>query len=147
MPTTTVAEVTAYAHCVTPRCRGYQQAEVRGILKEDTYTYAERGGDLPGPENSFVYLSFAKEDEDAPCPHCGERRDLSLEPRRQYANISGHNPEGLLDIEPYDPRRQAEVAATPPNNEEREKMLGEIAELRGMVTALLATKPQEPEDE
>jgi hypothetical protein len=146
MPTQTVAQVEAYAHCTQPRCPGYREEAVRGVRTEDAYTYAERGGDLPGIESSFVYLTFANEEE-IPCPHCGRPRDISPTSRPQYANLSGFAQDGLLDVEPFDAAKQVEVAGQPVRDDERESMLTEIAELRGMVTALLGQSkpPEEPE--
>lgn len=147
MPTQTVAEVEAYAHCTNPRCAGYREEAIRGIRTEDAYTYAERGGDLPGIESSFVYLAFANEEEIA-CPHCGRSRDIAATSRPQYANLSGFSQEGLLDVEPFDAAKQVEMAGQPVRDEEREAMQEKIAELSGMVQVLLAQHqspaPEEP---
>lgn len=129
MPTITQEAVTAYAHCVQPRCQGYQQQEVEAVREEAGFTYAERGGDLPGTEASFVSLRFADDDK-APCPHCGGHRDLSLTARRQYPAVSGFDPNGLLDIQPYDPGKQAQVAATPPTDSERLALEQEREQIR-----------------
>lgn len=135
MPTPTITQVRAYAHCVRPRCPGYREQEVDAVRREDFYTYAEKGGDLPGIENSFVYLDFADEDERA-CPSCGQARDLSATARPQYQNISGHDPNGLLDIEPFDPHKQAEIRQQPVADEERQRMESENAELRERLARL-----------
>jgi hypothetical protein len=147
MPTTTAAEVTAYAHCTEPRCRGYRQEQVQVVRTEDAYTYAEKGGDLPGIENSFVHWAFADPSE-ATCRHCGATRDISEAPRPQYANISQFDPEGLLKLQDqgveFDPQAQAEYRAAPVVDEERQAMQSKIDELSGMVQVLLA-QSQQPE--
>jgi phage terminase large subunit GpA-like protein len=130
MPTLTETEVRAFAHCVHPRCPGYQQEEVDAIRSEDSWTYAEQGGDLPGTERSFVRLRFADE-KNTPCPHCGTARDLSADKRRQYANLSGYDPQGLLDVEPFDAAKQHEV-----RDSDKERIEAENAELRERLAKL-----------
>src|SRR4051794_39296022 len=107
MPTTTAAEVLAYAHCTEPRCKGYRQQQVMAVRTEDAYTYAERGGDLPGTENSFVRHAFADPAE-AICEFCGSPRDISENARPQYQNISQFDPDGLIKLQDegveYDPQ-------------------------------------------
>ena len=90
-------EITAYAHCSTPTCEGYDQQEVKVQRVEEAKTYIENGGDLPFFENSFVNLRFVSED-DRPCPHCGRARELAEQPRAAYQNLSGYDPDGLRKI-------------------------------------------------
>lgn len=134
MPTITQEKVSAYAHCVQPRCRGYQQEEVEALREEAAFSYAERGGDLPGTEASFVSFRFA-DDDNAPCPHCRGHRDLSPTPRRQYPSVSGFDPNGLLDIQPYDPAKQQEILQSPVADDERKEFEQERQSFRDEMIA------------
>lgn len=139
MPTITEVPIQAYAHCIDARCQGHEQEQVEAIRKEDSFTYAERGGNLPGTENSFVRVRFADEAE-SNCRHCGRIRELSETPRRRYdGSLSGHDPMGLLEVDPFDATKQpgTDVVA------ERDQLREEVAELRGMMTVFLAS--QQPE--
>lgn len=134
MPTIAEMPIKAYAHCIDARCPGHEQEQVEAIRKEDSFTYAERGGNLGGTENSFVRVRFADESEST-CRQCGRIRELSETPRRKYdGSLSGHDPMGLLDVEPFDPAKQpaTDVVA------ERDQLREEVAELRGMMTAFMA---------
>jgi hypothetical protein len=108
MPTLTETPVDAYAHCVEPRCQGTNQEPVKAIRKETAHTYRERGGDMPGIEASWVVLAFENEDE-INCPHCGRTRELSVEQRKTYAALSGHDPMGLLGAPKFDAKKQREL--------------------------------------
>jgi len=109
MPTVTDTEVEqAYAHCTQPRCPGNSQEQVRGIARETSHSFVERGGDLPGTESSWVHMIFADE-ADIPCPACGKAREITDQRRKTYPALSGHNPMGLLETDPFDARKQTEL--------------------------------------
>lgn len=129
MPTVTEQAVTAFAHCIVSRCAGNNQESVQAIRVETGHSYEDLGGDWPFVERSHVSVRFADE-ADAVCPHCGERREVTLEQRKQYAPLSGHDPMGLLDIQPFDPRLQNELRQQPLADPERERYERENAELR-----------------
>jgi hypothetical protein len=135
MPTVTDIETEGYAHCAIARCPGNAQEQVKAIRRETSRTYREMGGDAPGVESSWVTLLFADE-EQRDCPHCGKPRELSAEPRVQYAPLSGHDPMGLLGVPQFDPARQQEIRTAPPTNEEREQWESTIRELREQIEAL-----------
>lgn len=126
--------IQAFAHCINPRCPGHNQEELEVTRTETSHAYRDRGGDMPGIEASFV--TFQLSEEDAPCPHCGRDREVSDQPRRTYAPLSGHDPMGLLQVNQFDPQRQAEVRQVPPVDEERQAMEAENKLLRERLDAL-----------
>lgn len=112
MPTITQTPVKAYAHCLNARCPGYEQVEVDAVQETAAYTFGEMGGDgvfAQFVQNSIVEHKFA-DPEKAPCPGCGSPREVSREPREVYAAQSGHDPMGLLAMDPFDAQKQAQVA-------------------------------------
>lgn len=147
MPTITVTEVAGFAHCRNPRCAGGNQEAVKALRQTDAFSYSERGGDLPGIEASNDYVRFANP-EDAPCPHCGEGREITEQARPSYQSF-GHGPQdALLEIEVgpngsrFDPSKQAELQA-----QDRDKLQAEVSELRGAISVLLAQQGQQPPQE
>lgn len=135
MPTITAAEVVGFAHCRNPRCPGSQQEQVKAIQHIESYSYLERGGDLPGEEMSTVRLTFADEAE-MPCPNCALTREVTAEPRPSYQGEWGEQ-NFLLDIEVgadgsrFDPSKQAEL-----QSQASEKLQEENAELRERLAKL-----------
>lgn len=135
MPTISQAPVEGFAHCRNPRCQGSQQQKVEALRSEESYTFTEKGGDLPGYENSIVRFAFANE-EDKPCPHCGLMREVTESPRPSYDGEWG-NQSFLLDIEEnengsrFDPSKTAELQAAA-----SEKLQEENAELRERMARL-----------
>lgn len=136
MPTVTEMPVKGYAHCRNPRCAGSKQQAVDAIRIEDSYTFVERGGDLPGIETSQIRHVFANED-DRPCPVCSLPREVTDQARPSYENLSGFAQDGLLDIElnddgtRFDPAKQAALQA-----EASDKLSAENAELRERLARL-----------
>lgn len=118
MPTTVDQPIEGYAHCLNPRCAGYAQQQVKAVRRETGFTYVEINGTaegaVPGIERSVVSFLFAA-DKDEACPSCGGVREVSPQPRTQYQNLSGYDPDGLLHIRPGDApdpaALQAEIAA------------------------------------
>lgn len=114
MPAVTTTPIKAYAHCRNALCSGYQQVEVDGLKEVAAYTYGEMGGDdifYSFVQNSIVEYKFA-DPEDAPCPGCGEPREVTGDPRPSYQALSGHDPMGLLGMPKFDAARQNQVVAT-----------------------------------
>lgn len=136
MPTVTELPIKGYAHCRNPRCSGSRQEEVEAVRVEDSYTYTEKGGDLPGTESSMVRIRFASTD-DEPCPACKNTREVTDSPRPSYEGLSGFDQDGLLDIElnangsRFDASKQAELQA-----EASDKLASENAELRERLARL-----------
>lgn len=98
MPSVTETPVKGYAHCRNARCGGYQQQEVDAVREEKAYTFGDGGGDgvfTHMIERSMVSFLFADPGE-APCPSCGEPREVSGEPRPSYQPLSGHDPMFLV---------------------------------------------------
>lgn len=108
MPTVTETPIDGYAHCTQPRCRGNQQEPVKALRVDTSTTYVELGGDMPGVERSHVQFRFA-DPELIKCPFCGTDREVTDQARISYAPLSGHDPLGLLDVRPFDPRLQREI--------------------------------------
>jgi hypothetical protein len=135
MPTQTVTPVRGFAHCVVPRCPGTYESEVDAVKVTTSWTFIERGGDIPGEENSQDAARFADE-TDATCEHCGGHREVSLSPRPQYQPLSGHDPMGLLGMPQYDPNKinlpndeqAAEIAALQKRLEEQGELLKKLVE-------------------
>lgn len=152
MPTEVTVEVVAYAHCPNPRCAGYQQEEVAARQTEESWSYAEQGGDLPGQERSFVRLFFINDGregrpDELHCK-CGLVRELSATPRRQY-RVEGfsHDPMALLDIDPFDPKKQAsqDEELVKENSDLRDR----LSQLEGMMSVFLAQQvpsEQQPQE-
>lgn len=100
MPHETTTAASLLAHCADPRCVGNAQTAVRGTRRTVSYTYGDLGGDanMPGIERSMDYLEFADQ-ADAVCPTCQGPRVLTDQRRVSYAPLSGHSPDGLLQIQ------------------------------------------------
>lgn len=136
MPTITETPIQGYAHCRNPRCPGSRQEQVDVVRVEDSFTFVERGGDLPGYENSNVRFRFTDEDQ-SPCPNCGQHRDVTDTARPSYEALSGYDQSGLLDIEVtengsrFDPAKQAEL-----QTQASDKLAQENAELRERLAKL-----------
>lgn len=123
-----------YAHCNNPRCPGHSQERVEAVRRETSHTYRERGGNAPGVESSYVTLHFADPDE-AACPHCSRNREVSDQPRKSYAPLSGHDPMGLLGVPGFDARKQQEVRQAPLVDPEREALEAQNRELMERLAA------------
>jgi hypothetical protein len=96
MPTITEKPVEAYAHCNNALCPGYGQEKVKAVEEVTEWTFVDNGGDIPGVERSRSLLKFAS-DDDISCGTCGRERELSKDPRRNYENLSGFDPMGLIN--------------------------------------------------
>jgi len=94
MPTVTQKPVQGYAHCRTAMCPGYHQEQIDALEETQAWTIGEKGGDgafAQLVENTMIEFRFADE-KDAPCPSCGERREVTGQPRKQYQPLSGYDP-------------------------------------------------------
>ena len=98
MPTVLETNVVGYASCPDALCPGYEQVEVDVVRREQQFSYLELGGDMPGIERSMVDPAGFSRDEDAACPHCGQRRIPSLDKRPEYPRSSGQDPLRLLNL-------------------------------------------------
>lgn len=133
MATFTQAPVLAYAHCRDARCPGYAQQQIDAIREEASYTFGD--GDRLGAgvlqntvERSHVEY-HAADDADVPCPACGAQREVTGTPRPQYVNESGHDPMGLLALQPDQAGGPVMQYAAGETDEEMETRLrGEIRE-------------------
>jgi hypothetical protein len=140
MPTQTVTPVRGYAHCVVPRCPGTYEQEVDALKVTTSWSFIERGGDIPGEENSQDAARFADE-ADAVCEHCDGHREVSLSPRPQYQPLSGHDPMGLLGMPQYDPNK-----VNAPNDQqaaEIEALRTQLEEQRKLIEQALGQKKDE----
>lgn len=125
MPTIVEVEVDGYVHCALPRCEGNQQEKVKAVKREVSQTYAEEGGNIPGVYRSWV--TYHVDDEVRPCPSCGKPREVSDQPRKTYASMSGYDPMGLIGSPAFNAAKQPSGDAA---------LQAEVAELRAMVSAL-----------
>jgi hypothetical protein len=121
MPTITRTPVTGYAHCAQQltdgelsydlngvpdgedRCEGYKQAPVAAIKEVTAWLF----GDFSTGSDDAMDVALARnvshsherivwaDLDDAPCPFCGVRRELSDQVRPQYAPLGG--PRGNAD--------------------------------------------------
>lgn len=124
MPNFTLTPVKAYAHCRHALCSGYEQVEVDGLREVAAYTYGEMGGDdifTQFVQNSIVEFRFADAD-DAPCPSCGQPREVTGESRPSYAAMSGHDQNGLLNLPKFDAAKQAQRVEHIARSESDEEM-------------------------
>lgn len=119
MPTVTETPHTLFAACTDPKCRGNKQRPIKGFRVETSWTFVERGGDLPGFENSSI--AFRPENDgqdgrpnDGVCPVCEATADITDQVRPLYENLSGFPAsESLKHFGSYKPdkERSAEVDA------------------------------------
>ena len=133
--------VDGFAHCINFVCAGYSQEPVRAVKTVRHDTVGDRGGDgalAMVVENTWEYLRF--EDSAAvPCPHCGEDREVALQARPTYQNLSGFAQNGLVQVAKYD----AAARNTPADEAQAAEMAAqkvELAELRQQMAELLAAK-------
>jgi hypothetical protein len=118
MPTTIDAPLEGYAHCLNPRCPGYAQEPVKALRRETSYTYVELNGtaegSVPGFERSQVSVRVRRRGRRR-VPVLRRRPRDHPQPRTQYQNLSGHDPNGLLNLRPGEApdvgALQAEIAA------------------------------------
>jgi hypothetical protein len=109
MPTVTEKPVQVYAHCGVPTCPGATQAPVEGFEVVTSFSFVDRGGDIPGEEQSNVQFRFA-EPAEAACPSCGRARHITDQAKISYQPLSGFDPMGLLEAEAFDPGKRNTIA-------------------------------------
>lgn len=103
-PVSTDTQIEAWANCQYALCPGSGQEKVPAIRNVVEHSFESRGGDIPGVENSQVYLRFVNE-ADSTCAVCGANRVLSEQVRPTYQPLSGHDPMGLVNgsVARFDP--------------------------------------------
>jgi hypothetical protein len=110
MPTSVETPKSLLKWCPDPRCRGNAQTAAAGIVVETSWTYKERGGDMPGIEMSKITFRFANP-EDANCKICGRNAEISDQVRPVYESLSGFPQDQLLHIDRWNPDKAGEVEA------------------------------------
>lgn len=129
--------VFVYVHCYNGACPNYHnlqanldfERKVPGIREETQYTYVDRGGDMPGIENTHV--SWHVQDEaDAKCSECGDPVNISQNPSYKLMQYGVGPGTGLKGAE-----RAAALAAAKVNEANAAKDV-EIAELRAEMAKL-----------
>jgi hypothetical protein len=125
-PVSTEQEIEAWANCQYALCPGSGQEKVPAVRNVVEHSFESRGGDIPGIENSQVYLRFVNE-TDSTCAVCGAARVLSEQVRPTYQPLSGHDPMGLVNgsVARYDPNYQ-----NTPDDERTAKLEAELAQAR-----------------
>jgi hypothetical protein len=110
-------DVFVYVHCYNQACLKYHnlqegadfEEKVPGIREETSFTYADRGGDMPGIENTHV--KFLPQDEKHMfCDECGDQTNVSGEASRKLATQAVGPGMGLKGAE-----RAAALAAAKSN--------------------------------
>ena len=155
MPAVTETTVDAYAACHDGRCAGYKQEAVQGIVTLTEFSYVDLGGDVPGIERSTTLIRFA-DDNDVPCPVCGEERFISDQVRPIYPNVSGRPQDALLhindsnervrDVELQDARREAEMAQMRVQMERQNAMIERLTREQEPVKRGPGRPRKEPEE-
>lgn len=144
MSTITEETVDAFAHCQSFVCPGYMQEPVQGVRTIRSETLGDRGGDgalAMVVENTWHYLRFANDGAEGkpnqvPCPHCGRDREIALDARPTYQNLSGFAQNGLLEVAKFDSsvrNTKADEAAAA----ELAKANADIAELKQQMQDML----------
>src|SRR4051812_22266017 len=110
-------DVFVYVHCYNQGCLKYHnlqenlnfERKVPGIREEISFTYADRGGDMPGVENTHV--NFMPQDaEHLTCEACGDQLNISGIPSVKLAQYGIGPGTGLKGAE-----RSAALAAAKAN--------------------------------
>ena len=94
MPVVTKTEVPGHVSCRDPRCLGFKERETTVEVQKQEFSYRELGGDLPGNEREAVDVVQG----DEMCEHCGKPQVWYVEPRTEYAQISGQDQLALLNL-------------------------------------------------
>src|SRR3954464_3012626 len=110
-------DVFVYVHCYNQGCLKYHnlqenlnfERKVPGIREETSFTYADRGGDMPGIENTHVTF-MPQEESDWSCPSCGDQLNVSGVPSVKLAQYGIGPGTGLKGAE-----RSAALAAEKAN--------------------------------
>lgn len=129
--------VFVYVHCYNQACVKYTnlqenlnfEEKVPGIREETSFTYADRGGDMPGIENTHVRF-LPQDAEHMKCSECGNANNVSGDPSRKLAQYGVTPGMGLKGAE-----RAAALAAAQ-TNEANVGRDTEIAELKATVDRL-----------
>jgi hypothetical protein len=124
-------DVFVYVHCYNQACLRYHNPQVNleherkvpGIREEISYTYIDRGGDMPGVENTHVNWLVVDE-TDSRCPDCGDPLNISNTPSYKLMQYGVGPGTGLKGAE-----RAAALAASKVNEANAAKDV-EIADLR-----------------
>jgi hypothetical protein len=130
--------VFVYVHCYNAACVKYHnlqenlnfERKVPGIREETQYTYVDRGGDMPGIENTHVAWHVQNPD-DVMCDACGMPTNISQNPSRKLQQYGVAPGTGLQGAE-----RAAALAAAKVNESNAVKDV-EIAELRAEMAKLM----------
>jgi hypothetical protein len=123
--------VFVYVHCYNQVCPLYHnlqealdfERKVPGIREETQYTYLDRGGDMPGIENTHVNWLPA-DPQDAICPECGDACNVSQNQSYKLQQFGVGPGMGLKGAE-----RAAAVAAAKVNEANAAQDV-EVAELK-----------------
>jgi hypothetical protein len=130
-------DVFVYVHCYDQACPKYHnlqagldfERKVPGIREETSYTYVDRGGDMPGVENTHVAW-HVQDDSDSRCPECGGSMNISNNPSHKLAQYGVGPGTGLKGAE-----RAAALAAAKVNESNVAKDV-EIADLRSQMARM-----------
>lgn len=126
--------VFVYKHCYNQACLKYHnlqenidfEEKIPGMREETSFTYADRGGDMPGVENTHVRW-LPQDETQMVCSECDSPTNISGEPSRKLAQYGVGPGMGLKGAE-----RAAALAASKAN-ENNASTHNEIAELKSQL--------------
>lgn len=144
MPLVTEREIPGFVACRDPRCPGYTQRQGTVTERTQAFPYRELGGDLPGNEREAVDIVHP----DDPCPECGGPQTFSVEPRPEYAPISGQDPLALINHLGQSGRIQDAQLSSAQNAKELAEMRLAMAELQAELQRRKGGRPpREPSEQ
>ena len=126
--------VFVFVHCYNQACPRYHNLQVNldferrvpGIREETQYTYVDRGGDMPGVENTHVNW-YPQDPADMTCPECGSATNVSQNQSYKLAQYGVGPGHGLKGAE-----RAAALAASKVAEQSAVKDI-EVAELKAQL--------------
>jgi hypothetical protein len=134
--------VDGFAHCIDFVCPGYGQEPVKAVKTIRHDTVGDRGGDgalAMVVENTWEYLRF-DDPEKVQCPHCGKAREVALQARPTYQNLSGFAQNGLVQVAKFDanvrntPADEAQAAEQAASNVRIAELEQQMADLMNALT-------------
>lgn len=127
-------DVFVYVHCYNQACLKYHnlqenldfEEKVPGIREETSFTYADRGGDMPGIENTHVNW-LPQDEKHWKCDECGQPMNVAHEASHKLTQYGVGPGTGLKGAE------RAAALATAQSDERNTGRDAELASLRATV--------------
>jgi len=126
--------VHVYVHCYNQACLKYHnkqenldfEEKIPGIREETSFTYADRGGDMPGIENTHVRF-LPQDTKYLKCDDCGSPMNISGTPSVKLAQYGVGPGMGLKGAE------RAAALASAQANESNAGRDAELAQLKAQL--------------